>query len=179
MSSIFRGSSEDPRDQISFKNLRKIFEIKTHSKIIGRSLRSKVIQGTPDVFHDRRSSKGFRKIFEIKQHSRSFRKSRSKIIQGPRSNIFQVFKDQSRTIGKSSVSSIFQGSSEDPRDQISFKNLRKIFEIKTHSKIIGRSLRSKLIQGTPDVLHDRRSFKDPGKYFEVKDSSKIFENSSI
>ena len=76
------------------------------------------------------------------------------------------------------ISNSFQGSSEDLRDRRSFKNLRKIFEIKFHSKIIGRSSRSKVIQGTPDVLHDRRSFKDLGKFFEANDSSKTFENSS-
>ena len=114
----------------------KIFEVKYNLKIFGNSSRSSIFREYLDN-RDRRPFKDLLKIFDIKESSRIFeRSSRSKVIQE---------------------------SSKNLRDQISFKDNRKIS-------------RSKVIQGTPDVLHDRRSFKYLGKFFEVEDSSKIFEN---
>ena len=49
-SKIIQGPSEDRRYQRPFKVLRKIFEIKFHSKLIERSSQSKFIQGTPTFF---------------------------------------------------------------------------------------------------------------------------------
>ena len=121
-------------------------------------------------FSSQRSYKDFRKIFEIKQHSRSFRKSRSKIIQGPSQDVRDQIFFQGLKIN--------QGPSEDLPCLRSFKDLRKIFEINYQSRIFGRSSRSKIIQESSGNLRDQNSFEDHRKSFEIKGHSRNSRRSS-
>ena len=169
------------RDQRSFKELPtffmiedqsrvlKIFDVKDIVKIFENSSRSNIVRGCLDN-RDRRPFNDLLEVFAIKEHSTifgsflgqipsqdfrdqiKFRKSRSKIIQGPSQDVPDqiFFKDLK----------INQGPSEDLRDQLSIKNLRKILEIKDHSRIFGEDL----------PYH--RSVKDLRKIFDIKGLSR-------
>ena len=108
-SKVTRGCSKVLRDQRSFRDPRKIFANKDHSRTFGRASSSKVVQGPLEDLRDGSPFKDLCKVVEIKDYSRVF--------------------------GSSSISKGIQGSSEDLWDQRSFKDLRNIFDIKYHLRI--------------------------------------------
>ena len=82
-SKVTRGCSEVLRDQRSFRDPRKTFVNKDHSRIFGRASSSKVVQGASEDLRDESPFKDLCKIVEIKDHSRVFGSSSiSNIIQG-------------------------------------------------------------------------------------------------
>ena len=87
---VIQGHLEDIRGRISFEDLMKIFDIKEHSRILGRSLRSnifeikgqsrifgrsfisQILQGSAENLRGQRSFKDIPKLSMIKDHSKIF-----------------------------------------------------------------------------------------------------------
>ena len=142
---INQGPSEDLPCLRSFNDLRKIFEIKDHSRIFGNSSGSSFIRRSSDDLRDQRSFKELTTIFMIEDQSSILK-------------IFEV-KDNLEIFENSSRSNIV-GGYLDNRDRRPFNDLLKIFDIKDLSRISGRSSRSKVIQESSKNLPDHISFED-------------------
>ena len=145
-SKIVRGSLEN-RDQRSIKNLRKIFEIKDHSRTFPRSSRLNIIQGSSRLKINHGPSEGLR-------NQRSFTDLR---------NIFEM--DDPPKVR----------SSKHLLDQRSLEDVRKFFEIKGLSEILEKSLPTKIIRGFSDELRVQRSSQDLRKIFGRSSKSKIIQ----